>query len=177
MAITVPTSLESISGFTSSLRTRVNRDLEVERRVGAGSTIRAEDANAPILMAHLARSRIPRNFAFYTPDGISTDHNAFLTVLTTKHTISAATTDTLDLIVRASGDGQVRVLITDGSTTDNRTFSTTASEATYSNTLDISGMFANAECTITVQLKATTGSENLFGVFIAPQNMTSSDLA
>jgi|14BtaG_2_1085337.scaffolds.fasta_scaffold11791_5 hypothetical protein len=177
MAVTVPTSIESIAGFLSSLRTRISRQLAVERRNGAKSIIRAEDFNFPILMAHIARSRIPRNYSFYNPDGISTTDTSFMTVLQTKHTVSAATTSTLDLIARAGGGGQVRVTITDGSNTDTHTFTTTGSESTYSDTLDISGFFANAECTITVEMLASSGTETLYGLFIAPQNMTSSDLA
>lgn len=177
MAITVPTSLESIAGFVSSLRTRVSRDLEVERRIGSRSTIKAEDARAPILMAHIARSRIPRNFTFYSPDGIETTQSSFAPVFQVAHTISSATTSTLDLIARAGGSGLVRVTITDGSSTDIHTFTTTGSESTYSDTLDISGFLANAECTITVEMTASSGTLTLYGLFIAPQNMTSSDLA
>lgn len=179
MAVAVPISIEQITGWLTSVRTRISRLLEVERRIGADSTIRAQDFSTPIQMAHLARSRIPRNYSFYNPDGISTTGVSFTTILQTKHTVSAATTSTLDLIARAGGNGQVRVTITDGSNTDTHTFTTTGSESTYSDTLDISGFFANAECTITVEMLASSLSDTatLYGLFIAPQNMTSSDLA
>lgn len=174
MAVNVPTSIESITLG----RVRPNRYGGTGRlRLSSGSSIQSRELVACVALGHLARSVQPRGWSFYTAAGLGTASTFYLTAVRTITTLPPASSATWDLIVRASGSGDVRVSITDGSSTDTATIATSGSEATYTDTLDVSGLIAGASCLVTVELQATTGTITLYGATTTPQPLTSSDIA
>lgn len=174
MAVNVPTAIDDVV----SGRVRPNRFGSLGRnRLGSGDTIRSRELVRPVALLHLARSVQPRGWSWYHPSGIGITSAGYSDIGETIITLPPAVSSTLDVVVRASGSGSVRMTITDGTNSDNVVLSSSGSESTLTGTLDISSFVAEAACLVTLAALASSGTVTVFGSSVTPQRLTASDIA